>query len=465
SELQLRTQKSATLLFFLSFSFPLLGLGGYSSCPTRKTAPARGRGHVLPAAPPGRPRRHGGGGVRARARGGRRRRCLRGGEIVQQPRVPDVRRPAPPRRVAALVLRRRGVVPVGGVPGGPAVRRRVGRLGPEPQGPEHGRHAGAGGRPQRRRRRRRRVRGADLQHLRHLARLPGGPPRLPDVRPRRRARRRRPRPDLRHAQAPERHGRRRGQPGVAGGALLRRDPDTRNERRQHERQGHAEPPHRRHRRRQRWGQYPQEEKYARDPERRELGPPAAHGRHLRSVPQDVQVRRPGLVLPPRGVPAGRVRRRGVRLGHRHPPREPVQGDHLLAPPEHRDHGLRPRHSAGLCAVLEAEEGAQVPGVLERVPPLGGVHGDRAGRRQRLQGHGHPGRGAEVEDGLRRRRLRAGRRRRGAGGRHVGRRAAAPEAGGKDLQRRPLAAVYVIYIYIPHRRRRRGRLTIYLSDLI
>jgi hypothetical protein len=120
---------------------------------------------------------------------------------------------------------------------------------------------------------------------------------------------------------------------------------------------------------------------------------------------------------------------------------------------------------GLCAVLEAEEGAQVPGVLERVPPLGGVHGHRAGRRQRLQGHGHPGRGAEVEDGLRRRRLRAGRRRRGAGGRHVGRRAAAPEAGGKDLQRRPLAAVYVIYIYIPHRRRRRGRLTIYLSDLI
>lgn len=105
-----------------------------------------------------------------------------------------------------------------------------------------------------------------------------------------------------------------------------------------------------------------------------------------------------------------------------------------------------RSSLDLRALPEAEEGPQVPGVLERLPPLGRLRHHRAGRRQHLQGHGHPRRGAEVEDGLHRRHLRPRRRRRGPGGRHVGRRSEAEEGGKQELQRhlkrRPLAAVYV-----------------------
>uniref|UniRef100_A0A453L6V6 Cytochrome b561 domain-containing protein n=1 Tax=Aegilops tauschii subsp. strangulata TaxID=200361 RepID=A0A453L6V6_AEGTS len=70
---------------------------------------------------------------------------------------------------------------------------------------------------------------------------------------------------------------------------------------------------------------------------------AAHGSHLREVPQDVQVGGPRVVLPPRDLPDHRVRRRGRRLGHRHQPRQRVQRRHLRSPPQHRHRRLRPRH--------------------------------------------------------------------------------------------------------------------------
>lgn len=100
-----------------------------------------------------------------------------------------------------------------------------------------------------------------------------------------------------------------------------------------------------------------------------------------------------------------------------------------------DEGLVDMHNTGSGAVPSAEEGAQVPRVLEHVPPLGGVHRHRAGHRQHLQGHEHPGRGAAVADRLHRRRLRAAHRRRHAGGRHVGRRPQAPQGREQDLQQR------------------------------
>lgn len=79
------------------------------------------------------------------------------------------------------------------------------------------------------------------------------------------------------------------------------------------------------------------------PERRELGRPAAHGRHLRQVPQDVPGGRPRVVLPPRHLPADRLRRGRLRLGHRHPTRQGVQGRHLHRSPQHRHRSLRSRH--------------------------------------------------------------------------------------------------------------------------
>ena len=68
-----------------------------------RTPTPRSRGHVHPVAPHRRPLRHaGGGGGHSSPRG--RRRGLRGGEVLGQPRVRGVRGPVPPRRVAALVL-------------------------------------------------------------------------------------------------------------------------------------------------------------------------------------------------------------------------------------------------------------------------------------------------------------------------------------------------------------------------
>uniref|UniRef100_A0A453L6W3 DOMON domain-containing protein n=1 Tax=Aegilops tauschii subsp. strangulata TaxID=200361 RepID=A0A453L6W3_AEGTS len=175
------------------------------------------------------------------------------------------------------------------------------------------------------------------------------------------------------------------------------------------------------------------------PQRRELGPAAAHGSHLREVPQDVQVGGPRVVLPPRDLPDHRVRRRGRRLGHRHQPRQRVQRRHLRSPPQHRHRRLRPRHPTSICAVPEAEEGSQVPRVLERVPPRGGLRRHHPRDLQRLQGHGHPGRGAAVEDSLRRGRLGARRGGGDAGGGHVERGHQAPRgrAARQDLRRRRL----------------------------
>ena len=106
----------------------------------------------------------------------------------------------------------------------------------------------------------------------------------------------------------------------------------------------------------------------------------------------------------------------------------------------------PPNVLDLCALLEAEEGPQVPAVLEHLPPLGRLHHHHTGHRQHLQGHVDPGRGAEVEDGLHHRDRHPGRHRRDPGGRHMGHCFEAEERGQQDLQRhlerRPLAAIYV-----------------------
>lgn len=192
----------------------------------------------------------GGGGA---GEGGRR--GVRGGEVQQQPRVRGVQRPAPPGRVRALDLRRRGVgVAVRGVRRRAAVARRVGGVGAQPDRRRDGRHAGArraaqGGR--------RRVRGPDVRHRGVLA-LRAGEAQVPGDRPRRGGRRRRPRQRLREAGAAERH--RRGEPGLAGRAGLQRvHGAARHEQRQQGRHGEAQPPHRGSHLFRRRRQQPQEE--------------------------------------------------------------------------------------------------------------------------------------------------------------------------------------------------------------
>lgn len=53
----------------------------------------------------------------------------------------------------------------------------------------------------------------------------------------------------------------------------------------------------------------------------------------------------------------------------------------------------------LCAFPEAQEGSQIPYLLERLPPLGRLHHHHTRHRQHLQRDVHLERGAEVEDGL------------------------------------------------------------------
>jgi hypothetical protein len=92
-----------------------------------------------------------------------------------------------------------------------------------------------------------------------------------------------------------------------------------------------------------------------NPERGELGHPAARGRHLRAIPKDVPLRGPGVVLPPRhrlgyavGVSGWAT---GINLGNE-------SARHLHPSPEHRHRGLRPRHGPGPRGAHQAQQGAQ-----------------------------------------------------------------------------------------------------------
>ena len=100
----------------------------------------------------------------------------------------------------------------------------------------------------------------------------------------------------------------------------------------------------------------------------------------------------------------------------------------------------------LCALLEAEEGSQVPVLLEHLPSLHRLHHHHTRSHQHLQGNVHPECRPEVEDGLHHCHLHPGRHCLDPGSRYMGHCLEAEERGQQDLQwqwERPLAGIYVM----------------------
>lgn len=82
------------------------------------------------------------------------------------------------------------------------------------------------------------------------------------------------------------------------------------------------------------------------PQRRGLGSPHPYRSDHCEVPEDLQIRRPCLVLPSRGVPALRLLRGGRRLGHRPQARERFGGSAAHRASQHRDRPLLRRNPPG-----------------------------------------------------------------------------------------------------------------------
>lgn len=95
----------------------------------------------------------------------------------------------------------------------------------------------------------------------------------------------------------------------------------------------------------------------------ELGPFVAYGRHFCEIPQDIQIGGSSMVLPPCRLPADRVWRRSVWLGHWYSPWKLVQGNHLFSSQEHWDHSICSWYSAGTYTIFFSHD-AHLPAAIQ-----------------------------------------------------------------------------------------------------